>query len=656
MNEHAVTTTVIRERVPGIEALRGIAVLAVIVNHLDTSYLPGGFLGVDVFFVISGFVISNSLHKLQWHPVGTFLAEFYVRRIRRLFPALFVCVVVTIAVGTFLVEGFDEYIMRTGASSLLGLSNLYQIRIGNDYFGLGSQLNLLTHTWSLGVEEQFYLVFPLFMYFLLGNRNRNMFILIVLILVSYSIFFTLRTYGKVNYFYYFPFSRFWEILIGAAAYHLSQRTAHQGFAVASPRNAGIALVLLAGCFLPPADYILFTAPAACLLSAFVILSTLTTPPRILETRFLTFTGEISYSLYLYHVPVITILAFGDGVPSLAARLLAVYAIAFISYRCIELPLRRERLRLPRLATVAASGALAIVAAGSIYALSKDTTAVDPFAPPRGEAFRSCAYDDLTDPSCYLNAPNRPKLFFVGDSHSHMLVPMMRDLHSDHGYQVQSIATSGLFTTEFSSDYGDLSARGDKIMRFLRENGRPGDTVIVTNQFVGWFSNELVGSYDTRKLYLDGQLVDQKRALQIHTSDLGRMAETLERLRMNMVVILPFPDFEHHPKTCYVPLRRYLGNFGLSAKCRTTRSNQEMRRKPVVEAFSALAATHPNMHLFDPIRFFCDARTCSSYSGGLPLYYDDDHVNYNAANLIRAAFTALIEKASATNQASRKSLQ
>ena len=144
---------------PEIDGLRALAVVAVIVNHFNKDILPSGHLGVDIFFVISGFVITSSLTGRSSQNLGDFLAEFYVRRVKRLIPPLIPFVILT-SVLLCLFNPGPGVSMRTGVSTLFGVSNLYLLNESTDYFATAAESNVFMHTWSLGVEEQFYLLFP----------------------------------------------------------------------------------------------------------------------------------------------------------------------------------------------------------------------------------------------------------------------------------------------------------------------------------------------------------------------------------------------------------------------------------------------------------------------------------------------------------------
>ena len=158
---------------PEIDGLRAFAVIAVIINHFNKEILPNGYLGVDMFFVISGFVITSSVYKRPSKNLKDFISGFYERRVKRLVPALSVFVLITsIAICLFSQE--RNYSLATGLTSLFGLSNLYLLKQSTDYFAQSTELNVFMHTWSLGVEEQFYILFPFIIWFSgFGRQTKN---------------------------------------------------------------------------------------------------------------------------------------------------------------------------------------------------------------------------------------------------------------------------------------------------------------------------------------------------------------------------------------------------------------------------------------------------------------------------------------------------
>jgi peptidoglycan/LPS O-acetylase OafA/YrhL len=221
-----------------IDGLRATAVIAVIINHLEKSLLPSGYLGVDIFFVISGFVITSSLMNHKSIDFKSFLAGFYVRRFKRILPALILFTIIS-SLLLCLVNPNPGVSLRTGIAALFGFSNVYLLSQDTNYFSSDADLNIFTHTWSLGVEEQFYLIFPVLVWFsgLTKNASRiNAFrfaaILSAFMLISWIAFKHLSSINPSAAFFLMP-ARFWELGSGSLCFlfcyyspkHIDQETA-----------------------------------------------------------------------------------------------------------------------------------------------------------------------------------------------------------------------------------------------------------------------------------------------------------------------------------------------------------------------------------------------------------------------------------------------
>ena len=203
---------------PEIDGLRAFAVVAVIINHFNKEILPNGYLGVDIFFVISGFVITSSLYQRPSKNFKDFISGFYERRIKRLVPALSVFVLIT-SIAICLFNPFAGTSLKTGLSSLFGLSNIYLFQVSTDYFARSTDLNVFTHTWSLGVEEQFYILFPFLIWFSgfgrqTKNGSRNLFLAVgSLAIASLISFLYLYPINQPAAYFLMP-TRFWEMASG----------------------------------------------------------------------------------------------------------------------------------------------------------------------------------------------------------------------------------------------------------------------------------------------------------------------------------------------------------------------------------------------------------------------------------------------------------
>jgi len=264
---------------PEIDGLRALAVLAVIVYHFSQTLLPSGFLGVDIFFVISGYVITQSLDQQRTLPLVDFLRSFYTRRAGRLLPALLVCVGVS-ALLICLFNPFPVISIRTGMSALIGLSNLYLWRSSRDYFAPVAELNIFTNTWSLGVEEQFYLIYPI-LFWVIGRRTPRIFPALIALLSTASLllYLWLNIRHRELAFFLMP-TRFWELGAGVLVYLERQML---GRAVSWLGSLPLALTLM-GILCLPLPAIAWGTLATVLLTALLIDRLLAFPERPSVTR------------------------------------------------------------------------------------------------------------------------------------------------------------------------------------------------------------------------------------------------------------------------------------------------------------------------------------------------------------------------------------
>ena len=351
--------------IPAIDGLRALAVIAVMFYHLGFSWIPGGFLGVDLFFVISGYVITRMLLDSIAQSGGLDLRGFYLARLRRLLPALLFMITTTvIAVGIWAPDTIKRLLIDT-PFALTGTINWWLVANEQDYFESIGRPPLLQHTWSLAVEAQFYLIWPLILYFILkkfGKKHIPVAALsiaaasgIALLLVSVSI--DAANASKVSHVYFGTDTHSIGLFLGAA---LAVSWIPQNFRVEISRKGqnfidGIGIFgfigILATFFFinasNPAMYKI-AFPLAGIFGAAIIASIVHPASRfapVLQNKILLWIGERSYAIYLWHWVIFqvtrpTVDLAGQAWALYSLRILIVFALADISLRYVELPVRR----------------------------------------------------------------------------------------------------------------------------------------------------------------------------------------------------------------------------------------------------------------------------------------------------------------------------
>ncbi|HBE71702.1 MAG TPA: hypothetical protein DDW52_26460 [Planctomycetaceae bacterium] len=444
---------------PDIDGLRAVAVLGVVIYHAGFG-LPGGFIGVDVFFVISGYLITGLI--LRDLRAGTFsLVSFWERRVRRILPAsLFVMTIVLVA-GYFLLLP-DDYIELAQATiaQLAFCGNIFYW-LGTDYFDGPAELKPLLHTWSLAVEEQFYLVVPVLLSGFFATNGRRMWqLLFTLALGSFLTCIVVTPIAPSFAFFLLP-SRAWEMLAGSLLALGSNGSEKPITATWASQLAGLAALtslVAAMCFMQAGSNFpgyLAAIPVACT----VVLIQLhrqqaTWTYRLLAHPWLVGIGLISYSLYLWHWPLMALTRYVfPSIPGtlMYLPLLASFPIAFASWKWIEMPLRGANLRGTKLFGVAATAMLlplfvsgwVWLQAGLPERIKEVTIAPPPNLDTLIQKYRTSPVDfDLQELPILGDEQAQPSFLVWGDSHALALAPLIDEIASEHGISARLVARGG----------------------------------------------------------------------------------------------------------------------------------------------------------------------------------------------------------------------
>lgn len=665
--------------VPHIDGLRAIAVLAVIVYHLRETWLPGGFGGVDIFFAISGFVVATSVGDWNKGGFAAFLGYFYARRLQRIAPALMVCLLATgLASALFIPPSWlsqaDE---TTGSHAFFGLSNWYLAFHRENYFSPTIDFNPYTHTWSLGVEEQFYLLFPpLFFLWTRGGRWRGVCAALFAIALGASLAWAARlAHSDPTAAFYLITTRLFELAAGVLLYQWLARervrVAHSapgdriaaagawlalaaigyGLATSNPRTFPFP-----GALLPVAGTV---ALLGCLHGRYGLLQ------RALGGTAITYVGRVSYSLYLWHWPVFVLMRWTCGLESAATRVAGValtFALAAASYRFVERPLRYSAmLRRWHRAAVVAAGIAAIAACwwfGSLIvdqraALSASTVTRHPddwYPAPtqtlddvpdcrlstQPGAAGANPFALFTRSGCAPPATPQPTIFAIGDSHAPALTGMLTAHVLRSGSSVVLYYNPGCTFASLQPERegGACPALASAAIDDMLARSRAGDVLLLAALRLNRFSNQFAATNaaQTRAAMASPAAETGRRKSE---SELLARIEPLVARGVRIVLEAPPPLLPSPPFRCADAFNR--GNPICAPGLALARDDLERYRAPVLAAFERLRAKQPAISIWDPFPVLCPGATCEAMRNGRPLYFDGDHVSGYANGVLLPSF-------------------
>lgn len=668
---------------PEIDGLRAFAVIAVIINHFNKDILPGGYLGVDIFFVISGYVITSSLLGRPSKDFKDFISGFYERRIKRLVPALSIFVLIT-SIAICLLNPLPGMSLRTGVTSLFGLSNIFLFQQSTDYFAQSTELNVFTHTWSLGVEEQFYILFPFLVWFSgfgrqTKNGARNLFVIVAVLTIASLIGFLYFYSTNQPAAYFLMPSRFWEMAAGCLIFvGFQKRPSIEQFLEKWPPFLLMALIV--GVMYLPTSMATSSTIAIVALSCILIacLKQQTSAFKFLTNPMVVYIGLISYSLYLWHWGVLSISRWTIGVHwwSVPFQIALMLGLAVASYRWIETPLRKGNWFGHRWKTLLSGGFLILMTALTLVYFGKsrviqiasnrlgiiridpETTKLDQDIPGTTISRDNCHKMQIKESADFVRIINMCNhnfsshsssetisVFLGGDSHSYMLRPALYDVSKDLGLHLYSV--SGHSFPPNRTRKGGNSGKGTKLtedyMAYIRNNSNSRDVVIISNRLSWMFSEgysinkDDFKNFDLRYEDSVGRKLTNDQALEIWSAELYDYVQSLANRGVRVIYILPFPEFTRPASNC-------LSNTLRPLDCQKV--SKELLRKRYSNIYSALRNIESEVNgfqLLDPFEILCKSNYCSMVDEGSQhaIFNDSNHISNHGSMLLAPAIRELI---------------
>lgn len=610
--------------IPEIDTLRAVAVILVVLFHAYPALMPGGYIGVDIFFVISGFVISRRYLASLISNQET-LKSFYAARFRRLAPAVFIVLLLTTISAYFLVLPDAMFIYSHSLiAQPLYLQNFVFWNEG-DYFNSAYTKPLL-HTWSLAVEEQFYILFGILIVIVARSLKIFLILTAVAFIISIMIGIFLEPISPKTGFFLLP-TRVWQFALGIFSYLAVERLGKRDSAWIGGLGGLAVLVCLSMGFLfgenapfpGPHAYIACSATAL----ALICFDIGRTAPSLLRLPPLLYTGRISYGFYLWHWPPIVlfylVMARAPGLFEAALLMLLAFAGAVLSYHLIEEPIRRRkalvspaamwRFLIGGMAATALAGLVFYVSGGGLFRYQADIRTFFAASEKKGH-YRCSKLYRLANPRAEI-CPLTDKtgdggVLILGDSHADVLDEMLAE--------IAEAVDVPLYLTVRNCDLGMYSKSGYCSTDILRNVAQQAKMQKVKHILAisSWPQDQMVGIV----------LTEQVRSL----SDDGFRITVMKTVPMT-------PDYD--------PVLRAKDALSGKAPLRydgITLLDYEAQTAKEEKLFSEVAEVlGEDFNIIRPDAYLCSSGECDFHTDGFPNYFDSNHLNFTGREKLRPLF-------------------
>jgi len=629
---------------PDIDGLRAIAVLAVVLFHIDPALLPGGFVGVDIFFVISGYLITGNIIKDVLSPRGFSWSEFYRRRILRILPVLFVVLLTVLVVGQFVLLPADlQKLGYSSVAAVLSAANVYfTYFLDTSYFADDSSLQPLLHLWSLGVEEQFYLFWPVLLVVLIGRLSKPRLLLVTFLLAaaSFALAQALLT-GSPMFAYYMLPPRAGELLVGAMlAIWLSngQRAPGPKLSIVLGGVGMVLIVASLGWITEDKGFPGIAALPSTVGAALVILAGsggVRGLGHVLALRPMVLIGLISYSLYLWHWPVLAFYRYAYGtVGALDGVVLfaVMVALSVLSYRLVEKPCRQLRWTFPRaMGQMFAGGSLAVLllCAGvyltqgyGVYAKNEEYRRALAALTPAPPAYRypyvcqqkELSKADLNRDSCIIvNSMSEPDVLLWGDSNAAHYVGVLGVIARQAGFSFRNVAHSSC----------------PPVLSGVEEIMPPDRLEACRKSLEHVYS--VLNRYST--IVLGGAWATYFRWSPDFGSHIEHTVDTLLSQGKRVVILGQVPNFKAIDRSCRQKALK------LPISCQQAGGEDDSGDTEANRFLAGLTSTRPSLSYFDVRSQVCRDGYCNAYMEDKLLYFDNSHFSMDGSWAVGKALVA-----------------
>ncbi|OZG72097.1 acyltransferase [Hahella sp. CCB-MM4] len=635
---------------PDIDGLRALAVISVVLFHAFPGKIKGGFVGVDIFFVISGYLISSIIFSNLDRGTFSFL-EFYARRIKRIFPALLIVLLSCLVFGWFALLA-DEY-EQIGKHVVAGTGFVSNLILWGEsgYFDGAAEMKPLLHLWSLGVEEQYYIFWPLLLW--LSSFKRSGFLLCTtgVLAVSFLLNIFIIRYDAVAAFYW-PVTRFWELSVGGL---LAYMTLHKfitpsvmtvsmanGFSLVGSLLLGVSILMTNKDYSFPGWWAVLPVVG----TALVIMAGMKASinRKILASKIFVWFGLISFPLYLWHWPILSFGAIAEGqTPDRQFKIYAIIAsivLAWATYKFVELNVRHSsgKRYVNFLVIVSLCAALS---GGYVYSkggLADRSVVVESefseevrhqFMGPLWEytmndiCLNEFPFQDVSQMRwwfCMKSDKREPTLIILGNSYANQLYP---------GFVNNSLLTHhtivSIGTCDFAGDNRRYVGVDSKHPCYL-------DRAAKQRKFI----DKLIENEPSIQFaVIDGLSREPDQA---YIEALRTRVSYLENMGIRVIIFTPHIKPGFNPKACFTtPIRRVARDCSFAAKDRKDLYKSFL---PLIES---IAKTNPDVLFFEQNGLFCSGERCTYTLNGMPLHRDEGHLSEFGSIQLQSYFTDWAKK-------------